>query len=334
MGMASPRKTKADPQAWRQAQPAPVMLLRGPEDFVAIRVIDQIRSTLKDQHPDLESHRISAAEYTSGQLMVLASPSLFGENKLVIIDDLQKMTDAFLTEMMQYLDDINPDVTIICRHTGGNRGQRLTTAMNKKATVIACDAIKTDKEKSAFIQAEFKSVRRRIEPEAVKALMDAVGSATSELASAISQLVADTEGTITEGVVDQYYGGRVQATAFKVADAAMEGRLAESITLLRHALATGISEVAVTSALAMKTRQVARIIDGRMGQGQAAQVLGLPPWQVQRVLATTRFWTAPKIADAIEAVAQADAEVKGLSRSPAYAVEKMVTSVASSARRR
>jgi hypothetical protein len=62
----------------------------------------------------------------------------------------------------------------------------------------------------------------------------------------------DTSGEVTEETVEKYYGGRVEATAFKVADAALAGRAGAALSMLRHALATGVDPVPLVAALAMK----------------------------------------------------------------------------------
>ncbi|MGO1182063.1 MAG: DNA polymerase III subunit delta [Micrococcaceae bacterium] len=331
--MAATRSRTAPGTDWRTVTAQRLILLRGPEELIVSRVIDRVRDELRSAEPDLETHRFSASDYAGGELTMLASPSLFGEKKLLLVEQLQSMSEAFLTDCLDYLENPSEDVTLIAWHQGGNRGKKLVDAFGRTGAVVECKAITSEKDKTDFIQQEFRAHRRRIDPEAVRALLDATGSSLSDLAAACSQLMSDTEGAITEQTVNRYYGGRIQATAFKVADATLEGRPAEAIGLLRHALATGVSPVAVTSALAMKTRQLARIVDARIGQGQIASELGMAPWQAKRVAATVRFWRPESIAHAVEQVAQADAEVKGQARNADYAVEKAVTNIALAARR-
>jgi DNA polymerase-3 subunit delta len=167
-----------------------------------------------------------------------------------------------------------------------------------------------------------------MEPRAVRSLVDAVGSDLRELAAACSQLVADTTGLIGPDVVERYYGGRIEATGFRVADAAIAGSSGQAVALLRHALATGVDPVPIVAALAAKLRILAKVAAVR-GRGTAAvRELGLAPWQTDRALADLRRWTPEGLAVAISSVAQADAEVKGESRDPRFAVERAVLRVA------
>ena len=61
-----------------------------------------------------------------------------------------------------------------------------------------------------------------------RALLDAFSDDLAELASACSQLLQDSADSISEQIVERYYGGRVETNAFKVADAALAGRSGEA----------------------------------------------------------------------------------------------------------
>jgi DNA polymerase-3 subunit delta len=50
----------------------------------------------------------------------------------------------------------------------------------------------------------------------------------------------------------------------------------------------------------------------------------MAPWQADRARKELANWTPDGIARAIQAVAQADAEVKGQGRDPVFAVERAV----------
>ena len=136
---------------------------------------------------------------------------------------------------------------------------------------------------------------------------------------------------MTAEVVGRYYGGRVEATGFRVADAAVAGRAGEAVALLRHALATGSDPVPLVAALAAKLRALVKVGAAR-GQGlDPVRDLGLAQWQVARARRELAGWTPEALALAIRAVAQADAEVKGAGRDPVFAVERAVLAVAQAA---
>lgn len=309
---------------WSQAPLAPVVLLSGGEGLLADRAQQRILQLAEQEDPSVEVTRLEAAAYERGMLEMLASPSLFGEQKLIIVSNVEKTNDEFLTEATDYVSEPAPDVWLILRHEGGVRGKRLLDAVKKaKHPIVACDPIKRDSEKSDFVVAEFRRAKRRIDAEAVRSLVDALGNDLRELAAACSQLISDTAGSVTVDLVDKYYGGRVEANAFRVADAVAAGRRGEALISLRHALATGADPVPLVAALAMKMRGLAKVAAAR-ARGLSARDLGMAPWQVDRARKELNGWTPDGIAAAITAIAQADAEVKGLSRDPVFAVERAV----------
>jgi DNA polymerase III subunit delta len=315
---------KAKQISWREAKAAPIVFVSGPEDYLADRAIRSIRDSLKRSDSALEVHEVLASDYASGQLSALASPSLFMEPRLVIIEGMEKCSDALIEDGLAYLVDPSPDTTFVLRHNSSSvRGKKLIDAIRASdlAVEIACAEIKKDAEKTAFIQSEFSSAGRKITPGALRALSDAFADDLSELAAACSQLLSDQAESIDETIVDKYYGGRVETNAFKVADAALAGQSAEALALLRHALATGADPVPVVAAFAMKVRLMAKVYGNKYA---SAQTVGAQPWQIDRARKDLAGWSEEGLAIAVMAIATADAAVKGMEKDPVYALEKLV----------
>lgn len=314
---------------WRAVTPAPVVLLSGPETYAAGQAVERIRRSLKDARPDLEVVQLDAGKYEVGELTLHGSPSLFGEAKLIEVTGLAQMNDDFLQDTLSYLTDPAPDVVLVMYHSGGNRGKKLLDAVKASgATVVDCQPLKKDSDKSDFVVEEFRAAGRRIGGGALRALVAAVGSQLAELAAACHQLISDTTGEITEETVEKYYGGRVEVTGFKVADAALAGRGGQALSMLRHALATGADPVLLTAALAMKVRAVAKVHQVRGSSGQLAKELGMAPWQVDQARRDAQRFSSEGLVQCIQVLAEADAQVKGASRDPVYAVEHAVTTIA------
>lgn len=316
--------SKAKQMDWRKASPAPVVFVSGGEDYLAGRAIRTIRESLRKQDESLEIHELEAADYSAGTLLNITSPSLFAEPRLVIIRGVEKCSDELITDGLEYLANPTDDTTLILRHNGSSvRGKKLVEAIRDSefAAEIACADIKKDSDRQAFVQGEFSHADRKITAGAVRALLDAFADDTAELAAACSQLLLDSAESISEEIVDRYYGGRVETNAFKVADAALAGRAGEALALLRHALATGADPVPLVAAISMKIRQMAKIFGNRSA---TAATLGMAPWQLDRARKDLTGWTDDGLAAAIQAMASADAAAKGAERDPIYSLEKLV----------
>ena len=77
--MAGSTKAKIATLGSEDARPAPVVLISGPEEFLANRASRTIRDALRNADPAVEIHDVDAAGYTAGELFTLASPALFAE---------------------------------------------------------------------------------------------------------------------------------------------------------------------------------------------------------------------------------------------------------------
>jgi DNA polymerase III subunit delta len=312
---------------WDRVRPAPVVLVSGTEAVLADRAIRLLRDTLRAEDPTLEVSDLDAGAYSPGELLTLASPSLFAEPRLIRVENVEKTSDAFLEEALAYLEMPADDTYVVLRHAGGVRGKKLLDAIRGGrggGVEIVCGELKRESDKLDFVSAEFQAAGRRITGGAQRALVAAFSDDLAELAAACRQLLADTDTEITEATVDKYYGGRVETTAFAVADAALAGRHGEALGLLRHALASGADPVPIVAAFASKVRTMAKVAAVRGGSNQLAGRLGLAPWQIDRARRDLQGWTDEGLGRAIEALADADAQVKGASRDPVYALERMI----------
>lgn len=332
MAAPSSRSAPSIPQLeWRAIRPAPIVLVSGPESFLADRAISALRDTLRAEDPSLEVNDLEADGYVPGELISLASPSLFNEPRLIRVENVEKCTDAFLTEALDYLEHPADDTYVVLRHAGGVRGRKLLDAIRAGlggGIEVVCAELKKDTDKLDFAAAEFSDANRRVTASALRALVTAFADDLAELASACQQLLEDASEEITEVTVEKYYSGRVETNAFKVADAAIAGRRGEALVLLRHAISSGADPVPMVAAFAAKLRTMARISGMRGSSMQLAQQFGLAPWQVDRAKRDLQGWSDAGLGRSIELIAETDAQVKGGGRDPVFALERMVEVIA------
>ncbi|UOE44899.1 DNA polymerase III subunit delta [Agromyces larvae] len=310
--------------------------MSGPEDVLADRAISMLREFLRAEDPALEVSDLDAASYPRGELLTLASPSLFGEARLIRVSGVEHASDDFLLDALAYLEQTPTETTLVLRHRSGVRGKKLLDAIRAGAgdgIEIVCAELKKDAEKQDFVHDEFRAAGRRITPGALRDLVGAFADDLAELAAACRQLISDAPGDIDERTVARYYGGRVETNAFAVADAAIAGRHGAALVALRHALESGADPVPIVGAFAAKVRQMAKVAGApRGGSGQLASSLGMAPWQVDRARRDLSGWDDEGLGRAIEALAAADAAVKGAERDPVFALERLIGVIASRGR--
>jgi DNA polymerase-3 subunit delta len=133
---------------------------------------------------------------------------------------------------------------------------------------------------------------------------------------------------VDEAAVRRYHRGRAEITGFAVAEKAVSGDRAGALEALRWAEVVGVPAVLVADALADAVRTVAKV--GAAGRGdpfRLAGALGMPPWKVRRAQAQARGWRPVGIALAMAAVAEVNADVKGVAADPNYALQRAVLRV-------
>ncbi len=305
----------------------PVTVVVGEEEFLIDRVVREAVAAARESGLD-DVHDLDGAALGSGELESLTSPSLFGGGSVLVIRAAQNLLKDPAADVLRYLSAPSSDVALVLTHAGGAKGKDILAAARKApgASVVEVPKVTRFADRLDFIRAEFRRNGSRADDGAARALLDAVGSDLRELSAACDQLAADTPGAVDESVVNTYYRGRAEATGFSVADRAVEGHLVQAVEQLRWALATGVSPVLINSALASGVRLLGRV--GTAGRGLSSATLaaevGAPPWKIDRVKQQLRGWHPDGIAVALQAVAEADAQVKGDAVSAGYALERAV----------
>jgi DNA polymerase III subunit delta len=284
-----------------------------------------------DGGPDI--HDVRAADLSPGEFTQLTAPSLFGGDCLVVVRSAQDAGKEVAAELTSYAAAPAPEVVLVVTHAGGAKGKALLASLAASgARRVSAAPVKRFGERLDFLRSEFGRAGRKADEAALRALLDSVGTDLRELAAACSQLAADTTGVISQAVVTRYYRGRAEATGFTVADRAVEGKLADALEQLRWALATGVSPVLISSALAQGVRGLGRV--GSAARGKSAEALaaelGMPPWKIDRVRQQLRGWAPDGVARAHAAVAAADAQVKGEGASAGYALEVAIRTIVAS----
>ena len=304
-------------------------LILGSEAALADRALTKISAQLKEEKTEVTT--ISAADAIVGDISDALAPSLFSERRALIIKDLQDLPEESRDEITRYLPEPDATTTVVFIHKGGVKGKALLDAIKKvKPEIITCEPLKKDAEKEQFVKELFLDSGRKASPGAVAALVGALGGDMRELQQAVSQITLDAPaGIIDEKYIDEFHQGRVETTGFDVADATLDGNLPTALISLRSAIETGTDPVMVTSAIASALRSLAKVSGSATGAKsfELAGQLGMAPWQIDKARRQLQGWTPRALSKAVQAIALADAQVKGAATDPIYALEKALATI-------
>ncbi len=325
----------ANQQPSSSSAPSPlgsVTLVTGPEELLNERVVEAATAAVRRADPEAEVSATTGDQLTMATLGELAAPSLFSSTRCVVVRRVEEVPDESHDGLLAYAGDPDADIALVLVHSGGQRGSGLLTRLRKLGPVSEhrSQAVKGQRALVQFTQAEARRHGGRLEPDAAAALVESVGADLRALAAAAHQLSHDFPGKpLTSEVVARYFSGRADVKGYEIADHAIWGKRTEALEELRWALDTGVGGPAITGSFASAVRGLARLVGARRGLRPAdlAREIGVPDWKLDTLRKQARGWDEAGLAVAVQAVARADAEVKGAGADAAYSLERMVLTV-------
>lgn len=306
-------------------------LVLGDEDLLVERAVSAILREARQAAgtDDVPVNRLRAGDVSTHELAELLSPSLFADERVVILEAAGEAGKDAAALIGTAAGDLPPGTVLVVVHSGGGRAKALAAQLRDLgAQTHPAAKITKAAERADFVRAEFRRLKVKADDDTVTALLEAVGSDIRELASACSQLVADTGGQVDEAAVRRYHSGKAEVTGFDIADKAVTGDVAGSTEALRWAMSRGVPHVLLADALAEAVHAIARIGPLSGDSYRLAGELGMPPWRVQKAQKQARRWSRDKVATAIGLVAALNGDVKGAAADPDYVLEATVRAVA------
>ncbi|WP_040732899.1 DNA polymerase III subunit delta [Nocardia tenerifensis] len=311
---------------------AALHLVLGDEELLVERAVAEVTARVREGAPDAEAvpvDRMRAGDASTAELAELLSPSLFAEDRVIILESAAEAGKDAVAVITDAAGDPPDGVVLVVLHSGGGRAKALVPALQKAGAVVHdCAKITKAAERVEFVRGEFRTAGVRVAGDVVQAMLESVGSDLRELAAACSQLASDTGGKIDVAAVHRYYSGKAEVSGFDVAELAVAGDRPGAMEALRWANDRGVPHVLLADALADSVHTIARV--GSAGRGdpfKLAQQLGMPPWKVKKAQAQSRNWTPATIGSALQVVATLNADVKGGAADANYALEHALTQI-------
>ncbi|KUI34444.1 DNA polymerase III subunit delta [Mycobacterium sp. IS-1590] len=306
-------------------------LVLGDEELLVERAVAAVLRGARKQAGvhDIPVDRLRAGEVSTSELAELLSPSLFAEERVVVLESAAEAGKDAAALIAEAAADLPPGTLLVVVHSGGGRAKALADQLKKLgAQVHPCARITKAADRADFVRREFRALKVKVGEDTVTAVLDAIGSDIRELAAACSQLVTDTGGAVDAEAVRRYHSGKAEVKGFDVADKAVVGDVAGAAEALRWAMMRGEPHVVLADALAEAVHTIARVRPLSGDPYRLASELGMPPWRVQKAQKQARRWSNTTVAEAMRLVAALNADVKGAAADADYALEATVRRVA------
>ncbi|PJE08411.1 DNA polymerase III subunit delta [Mycobacterium sp.] len=312
-------------------------LVLGEEELLIERAVAQILRSARKRAgasavsgiADVPVNRMRAGDVSTYELTELLSPSLFAEERIIVLEAAGEAGKDAAALVASAAADLPAGTVLVVVHSGGGRAKALAADLRSLgAQEHPCARITKAAERSDFVRGEFRTLKVRVDDQTVTALLDAVGSDIRELASACSQLVADTGGAVDAAAVRRYHSGKAEVKGFDIADKAVAGDVAGATEALRWAMMRGEPLVVLADALAEAIHTIGVVMPLSGDPYRLAGQLKMPPWRLQKAQKQARRWSRDRLAVASRVVATLNANVKGAVVDADYALESAVRQVA------
>ena len=287
---------------------APVYLLWGEDAFL-------LREAAFELLGDLRPTEVDAAEWQGGETADLATPSLFGERRALLVSNAKALPEDGVRELGRYLEAPDPDAPLIVLAVVGERTKAPAALAKLVKDVGTVTEIKIQrKELPAWMLRRAKAKGLDLAPDGAAALVETLGEEPGELDQALDQLASAFGGQrVTREIVSRQFRGLGEQHVWDLCDKAFARDLPGAMRSLRTLLENGDAGLLILGSITARLRDVVRVkaFPERMSQADAARAAGLRfDWQVRRYRDQARRFTPEELTEIHEVIAWADRALK------------------------
>src|SRR5215212_6059026 len=154
-------------------------LVLGDEELLVERAVSTVlRAARKQAGTDnVPVNRMRAGEVSTSELAELLSPSLFADERVVVLESAAEAGKEAVALIETAAGDLPDGTLLVVVHSGGGRAKALADQLKKLgAEIHNCDKIKWPSERADFVRGEFRALNVKVSDDTVTAVLDAVGS--------------------------------------------------------------------------------------------------------------------------------------------------------------
>jgi DNA polymerase III subunit delta len=314
----SPSVRKGDyPRAVASDPLLPAYLLLGSDRPKIRRALARLRARFQP-----ESVEVVDAAATTGPEAVAACNvlGLFGADgeRLVVVEGIERWRAEDADAVAAYAADPVPGSVLALLADGPLKSEALVRAVEKFGRVLRYDVPKP-RDPSVWVRGEFERLGVRVDADAARALVEAVGDDVLELESEVEKIatwaagddvgrreieaLAVAVGETAVWALTDAWGARDAGAALAACEALLERRTREPFGIAA-ALGGYVSRVRAAQALAAEGLDASTI----------AKRLRIKDYPARKALAHAQNYSPDELDDAVIRLAELDAALKGASR--------------------
>jgi DNA polymerase-3 subunit delta len=274
----------------------------------------------------LEAHRllearevrpveVDGSEWRGGETSDLATPSLWGEARALLVTRCQTLPEPWTKELLAYVAAPSPDALCVLTYVTGGRGApKLAKAVEagggeaRQLTLRRADLPR-------WLVDRARTRSFKLEGPAAAELVRIIGDSPAMLDQAVEQLsVAFPGQPVGPQQVRAQFQGLGEQRVWDLCDRALTGRTAEALVVLRSLLEAREDPLMILGGIASRLRDLVKVrtLPERMPAAEAARAAGLRfDWQLRRYREQAARYSADDLTDLMTRVVDADRAIKG-----------------------
>jgi DNA polymerase-3 subunit delta len=291
----------------KAAHPA-VILLWGEDAFL-------LREAALQLLGDLRATEVDAGEWQGSELQDLATPSLFGEPRALLVTDCRSLPKDAIGELAAYLSAPDPIAPLVLTCTTAERGKPPAALVKMVEPVGQVRQVQIQrKELEPWLVQRAKTAGLELTPPAARTLVDTLGEDIGQLAAAVEQLQGAFQGQqITPKQIHQQFRGLGEQKTWDLCDKAFGKDLPGAIRSLRSIEEGGDDPLMILGGIAARLRDLMRVraLPDRLPPAQLAKEAGLRfDWQARRYQQQARNFSLEQLVAIHQQVAETDRALK------------------------
>lgn len=299
-----------------------VYVLVGAEGLLIERAVDAVRKAIDGMGaPGFNVEVFDGKGLEAGRVVSAARTlPMMADMRLVLLRHVDAMTPTEQTNLAEYLDDPSESTCFVLTANKLDGRAKLSKAAKKKSFLIEVKPLRGSALRE-FIRAEATAREHNIAPQAIEALLDAVGDDLAAIDDAMERLslfVGAGQRIDADAVMKCVTRIRVE-TIWTLVDAIGLRDRRKGVAAAQSLLDDREPPLRLLAMVARQLRIVARMREA-LSEGlrppDAAKRAGAPPFKAGELTESARRFTAESLGQAFTLIAKTDQALKSSKRPP------------------
>jgi DNA polymerase-3 subunit delta len=288
--------------------PSAVALLWGEDAFL-------LREAALARLGDLRPTEVDAAEWQGGELQDLATPSLFGERRALLVTDCRSLPKDAMSELAAYLGAPDPDAPLVLCCTVAERGKPPAALQKLIEPAGEVRQIQVKRQElEPWVLQRAKAAGVDLTPPGARTLVETIGEDAGQLAASVQQLASAFRGErVGPMEIHRQFRGLGEQKTWDLCDKAFGKDLPGAIRALRSIEEGGDDALMVLGGISARLRDLIKVrsLPDRIPAAELAKRAGLRfDWQARRYQAQARNFSLEELVELHARVTETDRALK------------------------